>query len=399
MLPRGLRAEQRAAALRPRRLVLVARNLGLHAPFLFPEKAGLDYEPTRYLQLLEEHRGSFTLFSGMSHLGYNSHHCEKGLFTGVHWDRIKNPQGDIRNSISLDQFAAQRLGAETRFANLVLGASEGQLSWTERGVPVPPERDPGNAFRQLFIDGSAEEMAREVRRLRHGQSILDDVREQAKALGQTLGSEDRDRLDLMFSSIREAEQSLQRSDAWATKPKPKVDFQLPKVIPSQNEVNERESLWYEIVRLALQTDSTRVVQLTLTEVGHAKLDGFTAASHHDVSHHGKDPSKIDQLALIEEAEIRQFSRFLGLLKETREAGSNLFDRSVVISASNLGNASAHTGDNLPVLLAGGGFKHQGHVAFDRVHNRPLSNLYVRALQQVGIEAEQFGASDGVVSEV
>ena len=244
-----------------------------------------------------------------------------------------------------------------------------------------------------------EEMAREVRRLRHGQSILDEVREQAKTLGQTLGSEDRDRLDLMFSSIREAEQSLQRSGAWATKPKPKVDFQLPKVIPSQNEVNERESLWYEIVRLALQTDSTRVVQLTLTEVGHAKLDGFTAASHHDVSHHGKDPSKIDQLALIEEAEIRQFSRFLGLLKETREAGSNLFERSVVISASNLGNASAHTGDNLPVLLAGGGFKHQGHVAFDRVHNRPLSNLYVRALQQVGIEAEQFGASDGVVSEV
>ena len=399
MLPRGARAEARASSLRPRRLVLIGRNLGLHAPFLFPEQTGLSYEPTRYLQLLEEHRGDFTVFSGMSHLGYNSHHCEKGLFTGVEWDRIKNPHGDIRNSISLDQFAAQRLGAETRFANLVLGASEGQLSWTERGVPVPPESDPGNAFRQLFIDGSAEEIAREVRRLRHGQSILDEVQDQAKALGQTLGTEDRDRLDLMFSSIREAEQSLQRSDAWATKPKPKVDYQLPKVIPSQNEVNERESLWYDIVRLALQTDSTRVVQLTLTEVGHAKLDGFTAASHHDVSHHGKDPTKIDQLALIEEAEMRQFARFLALLKATSEAGSNLLERSVVISASNLGNASAHTGDNLPVMLAGGGFKHQGHVAFDRKNNQPLSNLYVRALHQVGIEAERFGASAGVVSDV
>ena len=399
MLPRGLRAAERAAALQPRRLVLVARNLGLHAPFLFPEKTGLDYEATRYLKLLEEHRGSFTLFSGMSHLGYNSHHCEKGLFTGVEWDRIKNPSGDVRNSISLDQFAAGHIGNDTRFANLVLGISEGQLSWTERGVPVPAEKDPANAFRQLFIDGSPEEVAREVRRLRHGKSILDDVGEQAKSLSRDLGSDDRDRIDLMFSSIRDAEQSLQRANAWAARPKPKVDYQLPKTIPTQNEVNERESLWYDIVRLALQTDSTRVVQLTLTEVGHAKLDGFTAASHHDVSHHGKDPTKIDQLALIEEAEITQFGRFLTLLKQTRESDASLFDRTVVISASNLGNASAHTGDNLPIFLAGGGFKHQGHVGFDRKNNKPLSNLYVRALHQIGIEAERFGASAGVVSDV
>ena len=141
------------------------------------------------------------------------------------------------------------------------------------------------------------------------------------------------------------------------------------------------------------------MQLTLTEAGHAKLDGFTAASHHDVSHHGKDPTKIDQLALIKEAEVRQFGRFLTLLKQTREAGASLLDRTVVISASNLGNASAHTGDNLPVFLAGGGFKHRGHVGFDRERNKPLSNLYVRALRQIGIEAERFGASRGVVSEV
>ncbi len=223
--------------------------------------------------------------------------------------------------------------------------------------------------------------------------------EQAKSLSKDLGSDDRDRIDLMFSSIRDAEQSLQRANAWAAKPKPKVDYQLPKTIPTQNEVNERESLWYDIVRLALQTDSTRVVQLTLTEVGHAKLDGFTAASHHDVSHHGKDPTKIDQLALIEEAEITQFGRFLKLLKQTRESDASLFDQTVVISASNLGNASAHTGDNLPIFLAGGGFKHQGHVGFDKKNNKPLSNLYVRALHQIGIEAERFGASRGVVSEV
>ena len=109
--------------------------------------------------------------------------------------------------------------------------------------------------------------------------------------------------------------------------------------------------------------------------------------------------KIDQLALIEEAETKQFSRFLTLLKQTRESDASLFDQTVVISASNLGNASAHTGENLPILLAGGGFKHQGHVGFDRKDNKPLSNLYVRALHEVGIETERFGASSGVVSEV
>ena len=399
MLPRGLRAETRSLNSKPSRIVLIARNLGLHAPFFFPEKAGLDYEATRYLGLLEENRGAFTVFSGVSHLGYGSHHCEKGLFTGVEWDHIKNPQADVRNSISLDQFVAPILGNQTRYPNLVMGHSESQLSWTAKGVPVPEDRDPQDTFRLLFVDGSPEETARELRRLEHGRSILDDVRDQAKSLSSTLAQDDRDRIDLLFTSIREAEQTLQRTKAWASQPKPKVDFSLPKDVPRQNEVNERESLWYDIVRLALQTDSSRVALLALTEVGHAKLDGFTAASHHEVSHHGKDPTKIEQLALIEEAEMRQLNRFLTLLKQTKEADTNLLDTTVVISASNLGNASAHSGDNLPVLLAGGGFRHQGHVAYDTKQNTPLSNLYVRALHQLGVECDSFGASKGVISEI
>jgi hypothetical protein len=399
MLPRGLRADSAAQALSPKRLLLIGRNLGLHGPFFFPEKAGPDYEPSRYLQLLEEHRGSFTVFSGMSHLGYGSHHCEKGLFTGVDWERIRNPQADVRNSISLDQFAAGHLGGATRFPNLVLGSSENKLSWTAKGVPVPEDKNPQDTFRSLFLDGSSEEVAREIRRLRHGKSILDDVRRQADTLALGLGREDRDRIELLFSSIREAEVALERSQAWVSKPKPKVEFQLPKEIPRQHEVNERESLWYDIVRLAFQTDSSRVVLLTLTEVGRPKLDGFTAASHHEVSHHGKDPAKIEQLALIEEAEIRQLGRFLSLLNASSEAGRALLDSTVVLSASNLGNASAHTGENLPILLAGGGFRHQGHIAFNTSNNTPFSNLFVRVLQQLGIREDRFGASTGVVSQV
>lgn len=305
----------------------------------------------------------------------------------------------VRNSISLDQFVTPHLGADTRYSNLVLGASEGQLSWTANGVPVPPDREPSDTFKQLFIDGSPDQVAREVRRLSHGKSILDDVGEQAKSLSKTLGHDDRDKIELMFSSIRDAEQSLQRTQAWAAKPKPKIDYQLPKILPSQNEVNAHESLWYDVVRLALQTDSTRVIQLTLSEVGRAKLDGFTGSSHHDVSHHGKDPSKIEQLALVEEAELRQFNRFLSLLKQTNDGESTLLDNTVILSASNLGNASAHTGDNLPVILAGGKFKHQGHVSFDKKNNKPLSNLFVRMLHQLNIGVEKFGASTGVIGEI
>lgn len=399
MLPKGLRADRAAGSLSPKRLLLIGRNLGLHAPFFFPEQAGPEYVPSRYLQLLEEHRGAFTVFSGMSHLGYGSHHCEKGLFTGVDWEQIRNPQADVRNSISLDQFAAGHLGGATRFPNLVLGSSENKLSWTAKGVPVPEDKNPQDTFRSLFLDGSPEEVAREIRRLRHGKSILDDIRRQAGTLALGLGREDRDRIELLFSSIREAEVSLERSQAWVSKPKPKVEFQLPKEIPGQHEVNERESLWYDIVRLAFQTDSSRVVLLTLTEVGRPKLDGFTGASHHEVSHHGKDPAKIEQLALIEEAEIRHLGRFLSLMRASSEAGCALLDSTVVLSASNLGNASAHTGDNLPILLAGGGFRHRGHLAFHTTQNTPFSNLFVRVLHQLGIEQDRFGASTGMVSQV
>jgi hypothetical protein len=399
MLPRGLRADTQAAAMAPKRLVLVGRNLGLHAPFFFPEQPGPDYQPSRYLRLLDDHRSHFTVFSGMSHLGYGSHHCEKGLFTGVAWEHIRNPQADVRNSISLDQFVAPHLGGATRFSNLVLGHSENQLSWTSKGVPVPTDRHPNDTFRQLFLNGSPQEIAREIRRLKNGKSILDEVHRQARTLSLELGNEDRDRIDLLLSSIREAEKSLERSQAWAAKPKPKVDFQLPREIPRQQELNERESLWYDLVRLALHTDSVRVILLALTEVGRAKIDGFTGASHHEVSHHGKDPEKIEQLALIEEAEIRQLNRFLALMKSSEEAGRSLLDSTVVLSASNLGNASAHTGDNLPILLAGGGFRHQGHLAFDTQKNTPFSNLFVRILHQLGIEEDRFGASTGVLSQI
>jgi hypothetical protein len=397
MLPIGLGAEQKAAAMLAKRMLLIGRPLGLHTPYLFPEKAGKEYEVTRYLKPLQEHRADFTVFSGMSHRGYNAGHgTEVALLTGVAPEGMR--AGEVRNTISLDQEVASRLGGETRFASLQLGS--GDLSWNRKGVKVPSESLATRAFKQMFIDGTPAEITREVQKIQAGQSILDGVREQTNALAKMLGPADKQRLDLLFTSIREAEQRLQQDQAWVKKPKPKVTAKPPTEDHiSDNKMLDRERQWFDMVQLALQTDSTRVIALYLwSHTERLDIPGV-AISHHDASHHGQDDSKIKQLAIVEEAEMKLFGEFLGKMKATTEDGSSLLDQTVILHASNLGNASAHSCDNLPVLLAGGGFKHAGHVAFDRKNNKPLSNLFVRMLQQMGLEMDKFGSSTGTLTEV
>ena len=378
----------------PRRLLLVGRPLGMYTPFFFPEKAGKDYEPSRYLKVLQPHRDQFTVFSGMSHRYAAGHYAECGLHTGVHPDFIR--PSDIRNTISLDQEVASHIGGQTRFSSLVLGG--GDVSWNRRGVRVPSQQRATQVFRQLFIRGTAEEEAREMRRIRDGQSILDDVRGQVKTINNKLSDVDRQRLDLYLSSVREAEQRLRQDEKWGSTPKPQVKYPVPTTDFGGAQLLQRSRQWYDIVHLALQTDSTRVISLWLGSQEKPEIDGVMLA-HHDASHHGQEPAKLEQLALIEEAELKTFGEFLDKMKQSTEGEHNLLERTAMFYASNLGNSSSHDNTNLPIILAGGGFKHQGHLAFDRKNNTLLSNLYVRMMHQVGIEAKSFGASTGVVSEV
>jgi hypothetical protein len=379
---------------RPRRMLLVGRPLGMYTPFFFPTGAGKDYEPSRYLKLLEPHRDKFTVFSGMSHRYAAGHFAEVGLMTGVHPDHIH--PSEIRNSISLDQEAAAHVGGKTRFASLVLGG--GDLAWNRRGVRVPAQPRATQVFRQLFVRGTPEQEAREMRRIRDGQSILDDVRGQVGDLNKKLGPADRRRLDEYLSSVREAEDRLRQDQDWATTPKPKVDVPVPTVDFGGPQLVQRSKQWLDLVHLAFQTDSTRVISLHLGSQERPEIEGVVLA-HHDASHHGQDPAKLEQLALIEEAEIRVLGEFLEKMAKAAEGEHTLLDRTAVFYASNLGNSSSHDNTNLPILLAGGGFKHRGHVAFDRKDNTPLSNLFVRMLHQLGVEAKAFGASTGVVTEV
>jgi hypothetical protein len=378
----------------PRRVLLVGRPLGLYTPFFFPEKEGKNYEPSRYLKLLAEHRDLFTVFSGMSHRYPAGHFAECCLWTGVSPDLVK--PSEVKNTISLDQEIASHVGRQTRFASLVLGG--GDAAWNRRGVRVPAQSRVTQVFRQLFLRGTPEEEARELRRIRDGQSILDDVRGQVATLNHRLGESDRQKLDLYLASIREAEQRLQQDEKWSNTPKPQVKVPAPTVDFGGPQLLERSRQWLDLVHLALQTDSTRVISLWLGSQERPMIDGVNLA-HHDASHHGQDPAKLEQLALIEEAEIRVFGEFLEKMKKTADGNNSLLDRTATLYASNLGNSSSHDNNNLPLLLAGGGFKHQGHLAFDRKANKLLSNLYTRMLQQMGVEAKAFGNSDGVISEI
>jgi hypothetical protein len=393
MIPAGAAEAKKTLAQQPR-MVLIGQGLGMYAPNFFPEKTGRDCEPSRYLKPLQPLRDQFTVFSGMSHRYAAGHFAEVGIFTGVAPEFIRDK--DIKNGISLDQEVASHIGNQTRFPVLNLGG--GDVAWNRRGVRIPAESRATQVFRKLFIAGTPEEEARELQRVKDGQSILDDVGGQIKALNRKVSSSDRQRLDLFLSSVREAEHTLQQDEHWSTTPKPHVDFPVPTSEFGGPQLLERSRQWYNIVHLALQTDSTRVVSLWLGTQERPDITGVTLG-HHDASHHGQDPGKLEQLALIEEAEIQVLGEFIEKMKASKDGDRTLLDRTAIFYTSNLGNSSSHDNNNLPILLAGGGFKHKGHLAFDTKNNTLLSNLYVRMLHHMGIEAKSFGASTGIISEV
>ena len=387
-------ADAKKSAAQQSRMVLIGQPLGMYSPNFFPTKAGRDYEASRYLKSLQAHREQFTVFSGMSHRYAAGHFAECGLFTGVHSEMIR--YNEIKNGISLDQEAASHIGNQTRFASLNLGG--GDFVWNRRGVRVPSETRATQVFKKLFIAGTANEEKRELQKVKDGQSILDDVGEQIKSLNRRVSSADRSRLDLFLSSLRDAEHTLQQDEHWSKTPKPRVDYPTPTSEFTSAQLIERSRQWYNIVHLALQTNSSRVITLSLSTGERPEIPGVTLG-HHDASHHGLDPAKLEQLALIEEAEIKVFGEFIEKMKQSRDGERTLLDHTAILYASNLGNSSSHDNNNLPIILAGGSFKHKGHLAFDTKNNQLLSNLYVRMLHHMDIEAKSFGASTGIVSEI
>ncbi|MFO0877438.1 MAG: DUF1552 domain-containing protein [Gemmataceae bacterium] len=379
-LPRG---QANTTGPIPRRMVAIETNMGILPQFFFPQKKGPDFELTPYLKKLESIRRQLTVFSGVSHPGVTgAHAAEKCFLTGTpHPER-----GGFRNWVSVDQFAAERVGNHTRFPSLVLAmSSEGNqtLSFTRSGAPIPAERSPSKLFRKLFIQGNPDEVAAVTEALRQDRSMLDFVGEQAKRLQRTLPRADQQRLDQYYTSVRELERRLESAEAWEKRPKPKVRATAPQDIEDPREFVRKSELMFDVIRLALETDSSRIISLFID-----------TTVIHNITHHGNRPEVLAELRAKEEGQFAALGKFLHGLQETREQGQTLLDRTMVLYGTCMGSANSHSNYNLPVLLAGGGFRHGQHLAFDTENNYPLTNLFVSMLQRLGLEVNEFSTGKG-----
>jgi hypothetical protein len=402
MLAPFARAASASSALapgaKPRRFLGICNNLGVLGDQFFPTGTGRGYQASPYLGHLQEHRERFTVFSGVSHPNVDGGHPADICFLTA----APHPgSSSFRNTLSLDQHIAEHIGTLTRFPSLTLAVNTRvrSLSWTGTGVAIPPEDKAAEVFRQLFLQGSADQVAAQVRCLDTGRSILDTVAGQAKQIQRAATARDRERLDQYFTSVRDLEQRLQAARDWEQRPKPAVTVAPPIDPANPSAYMEKVRVMYDLARLAFETDSTRAITLMLDGVSTPALelaDTPITDGYHNLSHHGKSEKKRSELKAIDQWHMRLLAKLLTDLGAVREEGDSLLDRTAVLYGSNFGDANAHTCFNLPTILAGGGFRHGQHLAFSTSNNYPLPNLFVSVLQRMGIETERFASSTGTM---
>jgi hypothetical protein len=379
-----------------KRFVAVGNLLGFQQKSFFPETTGKGYEPTTLLQPLEANRKHMTVYCGLDHGIKGGHFAVHTFLSGVlHHQAQDMPDGNI----TIDQFIADQVGVQTRFPSLTVGSEGGihggcQIAWTRSGVRVPPITGPAELFDKLFITDSKEIQEQKVRQNRVQGSILDAVLEDANRLSTRVNHEDRGKLDEYFTSVRDVEKRLELRERWTEQPKPEAPFEKPS---DKNTVNDLPMM-YELMALALQTDSTRVATL---EIGGSFLPQHLGIdkSYHSMSHHGNDPDTVANLITLETYQIEQFGKFLTRLAETRDGECSLLDSTAVLFGSGMGNGHSHTNSNLPIVLAGGGYHHGEfrNVEQEKGRKLPLCNLYLDIAQRMGLEAESFGTSTGTFS--
>lgn len=397
MVPALARADE---ADRPVRMLAICNNLGLLSDQFFPEEAGHDYAPSPYLQMLEPHRKDFTVLSGVSHPEVDGGHPADICFlTGA-----PHPgRGGFRNTISLDQYAAEHIGHLTRFPSLTLGVNVAGgnrgISWTGAGVLIPAEERASEVFKRLFVTATGDEIVAQERRLQLGKSILDAIADQAKVLMSAVGPRDKERMDQYLTGVRDLEKRLELQKQWERRPKPRVNAEPP-VDPNNPKLYfDKIRLMYDMAKLAFETDSTRLITLMLDSVSSpaVEVEGIQIKDgYHNLSHHGRAPEKLEQLAAIDRMHMKRLSELFFACKAVHEGPSTLLDSTMILYGSNLGNAHTHVTTNLPILFAGGGFRHGQHLAFDRERNHPLATLFVSMLQRLGVPADRFSTGKGTM---
>ncbi|MDC0311614.1 DUF1552 domain-containing protein [bacterium] len=395
----------RAARLQPpQRMLLISNNLGVLPKPFFPQDAGRDYKLSPYLSVLEDFRNDFTVFSGLSHPDVVGGHSTENCFLTAARGPTKS---GFRNSISLDQFAAENLGQDTRFPTLNLGVNidkaNRSLSWTRDGVLLPAEDSAPALFRKMFVQGDAASVQKQLHRLEERGSILDTLLDGAKLFSRGLGTDDKQRLDQYFTSVREVEERLHTAREWELKLKPATTHTAPEDIQDKKLFFQKFELILSMAQLALESDSTRIVTLMIDAFATPSFrlheNQNTTDGYHSLSHHGQAVEKVKQLEDADHQQMQLIHKLLQNFANKPDGDQRLLDRTMVLYGSNMGDSNTHDNSNLPILLAGGGFKHGRHIAFKRDHNQPLSNLYVTMLQRLGIEADVFGSSTGALNEI
>lgn len=380
------RAEEPSAT---QRFVCVANPFGMIHDAFFPSEDGLAAALPANLVPLEAFRGQFTVFSNLDHGFSNGHGATHTFLSGVLSSEAAGlPEGNV----SLDQFLARHVAGQTRFPVLntaagPVGGGGVELSWTSTGVMVPPIQQVSQVFRLLFLDEPAGQLARRGRRYDEQASILDAVHQQAVSLAGRLSSRDRHKLDQYLTAIREVERSLAREQAWLSRPRPAVDM----AEPPDGTVSQQLPILFDLVALALETDSTRIATIEIPGSFDTAAMGIEEKGYHGYSHHGKDPTLMAGMRKVEHYQLQQLARFLGRLRDF-----GLLNSTQVLFGSGMSDGSAHTNRNLPVLVAGGGYRHLTHVTMPAAAGRrvPLSNLYLTLAQRFGVAVDRFGPSTG-----
>ncbi len=377
------------------RLVCIGTYLGFHQPSFFPEQEGADYETPSVLAPLERYRSQSTIFSGLDHRGRNGHDGWKAWLSG-----------SVGGSVSMDQLVADAIGHRTRFDSLQLTCGSppapARMSFTPEGVALPMIGRPSVLYQTLFR--SAADNARAEQLLASNRSVLDGVTDEARRLERTVGAHDREKLGEYFASLRAVEKRLAKERLWLDRPIPHVDYSLPEFDPVAPDLAfECESIMYDLMALALTTDSTRVATFMIPGWSQVfTIDGRQmSAGYHGLSHHGNDPMRIADYNVVGREHVKHFASFLSKLENATDAsGRPLLDTTAVVFGSGMGDSNTHDNSNLPTMLIGGGFRHGQHRKYrrDAVASRMLGDLYLTLMQRFGIEIDAFAGAERNLNE-
>ena len=362
------------------RLVCMGNYLGFHTPSFYPKEAGINYSMPNFLSPLKGLKNDFTIFSGLDHRCKNGHGNWSNFMTGRNLPRL-----------SLDQLIAERVGHATRFSSIQMATGNNhttRISYTGEGIKLPCVLDPQVLFSQIFTSGKNKKKM--LYNLESGHSIIDDLLEDSKSFSNKLNKVDKSKMEEYLSSIRAVEKEIQKQKHFINKPMRKVDFEMP---PASDNFFDIERTFHDLIAIAFETDSSRVASLTYAINGSTRINGKSHTNLHGLSHHNNKQKFIEEFNVITQQHIINLARFIKILKDRKDlSGRPLLDSTIVLLGSGMGDGNTHRNKDLPIIVAGGGFKHGAHIKVTKDQPYLLGDLFITLLNRMGFEDSSFAKS-------